>query len=73
MPRIPDLEYFPIIVYIVSVILCLGFSTVYHIFRPLSKRANDVLYRLDVGGISVLVFGSSFACSYYIYYCYPNL
>lgn len=53
--------------------LCLGFSTVYHIFRPLSRKVNNLLYRLDIAGISILVFGSCFACSYYIYYCHPKL
>lgn len=57
------------IVYMLSALLCLGFSAVFHLFYPLSRKTNDILQRLDMAGISILIFGSCFTCSYYIYYC----
>lgn len=61
----------PIIFYCVSVIFCLGFSTIYHIWSPYSKKINKFLQRLDMGGICVLIFGSSLASNYYFFYCRP--
>lgn len=34
---------YPIIVYSISAFSCLFFSTIFHIYFPLSKRVNDVL------------------------------
>lgn len=64
-----SLTIHPKIVYCISAFLCLGFSTIFHIWFPLSKSVNDVLQRLDMAGISILIFGSCYAANYYFYYC----
>ena len=64
-------EYFPLIIYCISAFLCLAFSTIYHTFYPISKTVNDILQRLDMGGICILIFGGTYTASYYYYQCRP--
>ena len=68
-----QVEFHPLIVYCISAFLCLGFSTIFHICFPISKRINDILQRLDMGGISIMIFGSTYAANYYFYYCRHKL
>ena len=63
------LEVYPIWIFIISAICCMGFSTIYHTFFPISKKVYHTLHKLDHAGISILNFGSSFAMFYYFFYC----
>jgi adiponectin receptor len=52
-------------------ILCLMFSTIYHLFSGYGQAAQSFLSRLDYSGIAILIAGSTFppvlygfACSY---------
>lgn len=67
----PHLEYFPIVVYILCVVACLGFSAVFHTFKCVSHPVHKILHRLDMAGISFLNFGSSYGFFYYAFYCRP--
>ena len=64
-----DLEVFPIIVFLINVLLMMFFSIVYHTFRPKSPRVFRVLHFLDLSGISFFNFGGSLAVHYYYSYC----
>ena len=63
------LEYYPVIVFIICAILCLGFSTIFHWFHVMNPTVYKVLHKLDYAGISFLNFGSSYACFFYYFYC----
>ena len=59
----------PLIVHMFGAISCLLFSTTYHLFDAYSERANSFLSRLDYGGISLLIAGSSYPPIIYGFYC----
>lgn len=67
----PHLEYYPIIIYIICAITCLGFSAIFHTFTGMSYKVHKILHRLDMAGISILNFGSSYAVFFYAFYCRP--
>lgn len=52
-----DLEVYPIIVFILCAVFCLGASAVFHTFYVMSPRINKLLLRLDMAGINILIFG----------------
>eukprot|EP00826_Nyctotherus_ovalis_P065376 TRINITY_DN9610_c0_g3_i10.p2 TRINITY_DN9610_c0_g3~~TRINITY_DN9610_c0_g3_i10.p2 ORF type:complete len:192 (-),score=41.99 TRINITY_DN9610_c0_g3_i10:143-718(-) len=52
-------------------ILCLLFSTTYHLFNPYSEKVSAFLSRLDYGGISLLIAGSTFPPVMYGFACNP--
>lgn len=68
-PPTAQLELYPIWVFCLCAFFCLCFSTIFHIFFPISFKVNRVLQRLDHAGISILIFGSSFTIYYYYFYC----
>jgi adiponectin receptor len=61
----------PIFVYIFSAMVCLGCSTVFHLFSAHSFKVNRNLSYLDYAGISILTSGSFYPPIYYAFYCYP--
>lgn len=63
------LEVYPIWIFILTGISCMGFSTVYHLFFPISHGVYKTLHKLDHAGIAILNFGSSFCMFYYYFYC----
>lgn len=65
------LEHYPLYVFLMGAVSCLGFSTLFHWFHPINKTVNKILHKLDYAGISLLNFGSSFAIFYYYFYCEP--
>lgn len=66
-------DFYPIAVYLITVITCLSLSTIYHTFKPVSLKTQKVLQRLDMAGISILIFGSTFAADCYFFYCEISL
>lgn len=58
---------------ILSACFCLGCSTAFHLLNVKSPMWNNVLSRLDYGGISVLIFGSVFPVIYYSFACESEL
>lgn len=63
----------PFFVYLSSAIFCLLASAIYHWFYTISYSVHKFLHKFDLAGISILVFGSSFAMFYYCFYCNPFL
>ena len=59
----------PLFIFLISAILCLSFSAIYHLIGCVSKTYHEVLSRFDYGGISLLVTGSCFPPYYYFFYC----
>ena len=61
----------PLVVHLFSGTFCLGCSGIFHLFQIQSKNLYEVFSRLDYGGISVLVMGSSYPVIYYCFKCSP--
>ena len=62
----------PILIFLISAILCLLFSAFYHLFCAMSKKTYVKLHRLDYAGISLLISGSTFPPFVYTFYCEPS-
>jgi adiponectin receptor len=67
------LHRWPLFVMLVSAIICLGCSTIFHWFSAHSKDLHEVLNRLDYAGISILIAGSCYPPYYYFFFCTPLL
>ena len=63
----------PVIIFLLTAFFCLSSSVVFHLFYPISLVVFKILHRLDMAGISILNFGSSFAMFYYYFHCDPIL
>ena len=61
----------PLVVHALSAVFCLGASALYHLFQIHSKKINSILSRLDYGGISILIMGSSYPPIFYEFCCEP--
>ena len=59
----------PIIFFLLSALVCLLNSTIYHTFNSLSSSANKYLLRLDYSGVNFLIFGTTIPLNYYGFYC----
>lgn len=59
----------PIFVFLVSAMICLSMSSVYHLFSAHSRKIYSLTSRLDYAGISILICGSFFPPIYYMYFC----
>lgn len=49
----------PLFIHMLSAVICLGLSTVFHLFFVYSPEACSWLAKLDYTGITILIFGSS--------------
>lgn len=68
-----DLEFYPIIIYIISAMTCLSLSAAFHSFYVMNPTICKILQKCDYAGIIILIFGSSFALNFYNLYCFPLL
>ena len=68
-----DLPKWPIIVYFICCITCMGCSSIFHCFFPMSYNWFRILYRIDLSAISFLIFGSVVPIIYYSFYCKPEI
>jgi adiponectin receptor len=64
-----DITRIPLYIHMMSGILCLSFSTFFHLFCSCSEYANNYFSRLDYGGISFLIAGSCMPPYFYSFYC----
>ena len=62
------LPRWPIFIMIISAILCLSFSAIFHAFGIISQKYYTILSRFDYGGISLLITGSCFPPYYFFFY-----
>ena len=58
-------------IHLLSACFCLGCSSIYHLCGIKSETTKKLLSRLDYGGISVLIMGSSYPPIIYGYSCQP--
>ncbi|MCQ2815685.1 MAG: hemolysin III family protein [archaeon] len=63
-----SLKRWPLFIMIISAILCLTFSFVYHLTNSISDKLNSFISRFDYSGISLLIAGSCFPPYYYFFY-----
>lgn len=61
----------PLMVHLTSACICLGSSALYHLMYVRSEKMMKLLARLDYGGISILIAGSSYPPIYYSFACQP--
>ena len=66
------LRTWPLFVFLISAILCLSFSAIFHLIGFLSYNHHRILSRFDYGGVCLLITGSCYPAYYYIFYCEPN-
>lgn len=59
----------PVLIQLISALICLGCSTIFHLFSAYSKKLDNILNRLDYAGIAVLIAGSCFPIYYYMFAC----
>jgi adiponectin receptor len=61
----------PLLVHLFSACFCLGASAMFHLFQIHSGWVDSIMSRLDYGGISILIMGSSYPPIYYVFTCEP--
>lgn len=66
------LTKWPVFIMLISAIICLSCSAIFHWFSAHSKSLHDLLNRLDYAGISILIAGSCYPPYYYFFYCEPG-
>lgn len=59
----------PLFVMLVSAIICLSSSAIFHLFCAFSQKCHEFLSRMDYAGISILIAGSCYPPYYYFFYC----
>ena len=59
----------PLCIHLMAAVFCLGCSTLYHLMGITSKTVNEILCRLDYGGIAILIAGSAFPPNTYVFAC----
>lgn len=64
-----ELEVWPVVVFIISVGLCLLGSTVFHLFGCSSPWVYRTLRRVDMSTVGLNTFGCLFPICYYMFYC----
>jgi adiponectin receptor len=65
--------HWPIFVFMVSAVICLTCSAMFHLLFVHSRPAYFFLSRLDYAGITILIAGSFYPMIYYSFYCHPWL
>ena len=64
-----EVPIWPLIINIFSACFCMGCSAIFHLLGAKNQNFQSTLSRLDYGGISILIFGSSFPIVYYSMAC----
>ena len=67
------LPRWPLAVFMVSALLCLLFSALFHCFMAVSKPTAMLFQALDYCGITLLIAGSNIPIIYYGFYCQPQV
>ena len=62
------LRKWPLFVFMTSAILCLSFSSIFHLIGNISIPFHRILSRFDYGGICLLITGSCYPPIYYFLY-----
>lgn len=67
--HLQKISRWPLLVFIISAMICLTLSSMYHLFNAHSDKVYKMMSRLDYAGISILICGSFFPPIYYMYFC----
>lgn len=59
----------PLFIHLISAAICMGLSTMYHLFFVYSPEASLMLVKLDYTGITILFFGSTVPFIQYMFAC----
>ena len=62
-------EKWPLIVHLLAACFCLSASAYFHLFYIIGDKCSDILSRMDYGGISILIMGSSYPPIFYCFTC----
>lgn len=68
---IQELSKWPLLVFIVSALICLTCSYTFHLFNAHSHKIKIYVNSLDYAGIDILILGSFYPPIYYLFYCEP--
>jgi adiponectin receptor len=63
------LTRFPIFIQLITAMICLMCSSMFHLCLAFNERVINFLSRLDYAGISLLIAGSCYPPYYYFFYC----
>ena len=64
-----EVPIWPLAINVFSACFCMGCSALYHLMFVKNRKVSEALARLDYGGISILIFGTSFPILYYAMAC----
>ena len=64
-----EVPIWPLGINVFSACFCMGCSALYHLMFVKNRQVQETLARLDYGGISILIFGTSFPVLYYAMAC----
>lgn len=67
------LPRWPLVLFMISAMACLVFSSAYHLFAAVSDTWASRFQSLDYAGICLLIAGSTVPIIYYGFYCQPYL
>jgi len=59
----------PLCIHLLSAIFCLACSSFYHLFFVKNEYLRGLLLRLDIGGINILICGSTYSVIFYPFAC----
>jgi len=66
-----NVSSWPLLCFIFGAVMCLTSSALYHWWVGYTKHAHDLMCRVDLGGISFMIWGSSTPLVYYVFYDEP--
>ena len=72
-PNDGHISRWPVVAMMISAIICLICSAIFHLFYPMSGDYKMVFARFDYAGINILISGSAIPPLYYGLYCHPAL
>jgi len=67
--NVKSLPRWPLSMIFIGGMICLGFSSLFHLFHTHSKIVKQVLNRFDYAGIAILIVGSCCPVYYYYFFC----
>ena len=70
--QLESIPRWPIVIFLFSAIICLGNSTLFHMFLCVSHIVKNILQTIDYCGIAILISGSYVPVIYYTFYHYPS-
>lgn len=72
-PNPGHISRWPVVAMMISAVICLMCSSVFHLFYPMSGKYYMFFARFDYAGINILISGSTLPPLYYGLYCHPAL